>query len=169
MTVASERVPAVARPAQDARPSGALNPISLWVSLLRNPLRTVPMMAVTLAASLGIAAVVVLADSLIRTSLAPNDFLLSGLVVRADGPTLDRVDGYVRQQAHSAVSTRIGPPTFIKGRIFQLDSYFLVLTVDDGSAGPLIARYGDHLQRPSRGESPSETRSAAPATTPRCR
>lgn len=147
MTAASEsQLRTKATEAADTLPRGARNPISFWVSLARNPLRTVPMMVVTLAASLGIAAVVMLADSLIRTALAPNDYLLGGLVVRADASTLDQVDAYVHGQAGTAVTTRVGPPTFVRGRIFQLDSYFLVLTVADDAAGPLLARYGDHVQ-----------------------
>ena len=127
-------------------PRGASHPFSLWISLVRNPLRTLPMMLVTLVASLGIASIVVLADSLIRTALAPNDFLKDGLVVRGDAAALDTVELSLRGDAAAATRSRLGPVTFVRGRIFQMDSYFPVLLVADGAGAATLARFGDRIE-----------------------
>src|SRR5438270_12728917 len=105
-------------------PRGARRPFALWVSLIRNPLRTAPMMIATLIASLGTASVVVLAASLLRPALAPNDFLREAVLVRADAPTLEAVGSYVRTGHGDAVATRVGPRLFIRGKMLQFDTYF---------------------------------------------
>jgi len=108
-------------------------------------MRTMPMMLVTLIASLGIASIVVLADSLIRTALAPNDFLKDGLVIRGDPAALDNAEVFLRDDPAAATRARLGPQTFIRGRILQLDSYFPVLLVPDGGGASTLARYGDRI------------------------
>jgi hypothetical protein len=127
------------------RVRGAKHPFSLWITLSRNPLRTLPMMLATLVASLGVAAVVALSDSVVRTAVAPNDFLREAVIVRADPARLDTIDALLRSESSPPTIKRLGPPTFIRGRLFQFDVWFPVLLVADDEAAAVLDMYGDRI------------------------
>jgi hypothetical protein len=145
MAVWLRTVEGLARAARGAHARGTSHPFSVWVTLVRNPLRTLPMMLATLVASLGVAAVVALADSVVRTAVAPMDYLRDAVVVRTDPATLDVIAAYVRQLESPPSTTRLGPATFVRGKLFQFDMYFPILVVADGDSTRLLQQYGDHI------------------------
>ncbi|MFN2520502.1 MAG: FtsX-like permease family protein [Candidatus Limnocylindria bacterium] len=120
------------------------HPLSLGTSLVRNPFQTLPMLLATLLAALGIATVVMLATSIARTALAPNDFLMGALLVDPRGAPIAGAEGAVRglPRAADAFAVRTIP---VKGRFLDIELPFPISFVGGGRARELLERYGDHI------------------------
>ncbi len=120
------------------------HPLSLGTSLVRNPFQTLPMLLATLLAALGIATVVMLATSIARTALAPNDFLMGALLVDPRGAPITTAQAAVRRlpRAADAFSVRIIP---VRGRFLDIELPFPITFVGNGRARELLERYGDHI------------------------
>ena len=119
------------------------HPLSIITSLTRNPLQTGPMLVATLLAALGIATVVMLATSIARTALAPNDFLLGALLVRPRGASLGEVERAVRARPETEDAFTVRTVT-VRGRFLDIELPFPI-QVTSGRSGDLLARYGDHI------------------------
>lgn len=133
-----------APPRADALPRGAARPLSLLVTLARNPLRTLPMFLAILAASFGIATIVLFAHSLVRTGLATNDFLVGTLFVRTNGATVSEISDYVRSRPETSTlyRTRL---QFVRGRILDMPVWFPVQLTSSAQVPSLTSDYGNRL------------------------
>ena len=143
------------------------HPLSIAVSLTRNPLQTGPMLLATLLAALGIATVVMLATSIARTALAPNDFLLGTLHVQPRGAPFAEVDRGVRARPESGDAFRVRTIT-VRGRFLDIELPFPIHVVAQGRSGDLLARYGDHIAE-GRLPAPGSLEIALPVSLARAR
>lgn len=136
MHAGERREPIAAEPG-GVLPRGSAAPLSLRVALGRNALRTIPVAVTVLSATLGVAAVVMLAGSILRTYVAPNDFLRGAVLVEAQ----DIAAAELRADAIQGATTYRTNVAFVRGRFLDVDMWFPIQLVEPREIAPLLLDY----------------------------
>lgn len=98
------------------------------------------MLLALLFASFGVATIVLLANSVVRTAVAPADFLKEALLVQVSGPSRESV---LKEIARVPGVDAVVPSSqlFLKGRLLDLDVWFPIQLLADEKIPEVLARY----------------------------